>query len=272
MPEDWAATLQGWVARNGRYRDGDAPSRLDEVMLYQTLVGIWPGTLEEGFEDRVAAWQEKAMHEAKLETSWTSPNGEYEKAAREFLRSVLADAGFLAELTALVERIAAAGALNGIAQVLLKLTVPGVPDIYQGTEFWDFSLVDPDNRRPVDYAARVAALAEAQPPELTADDTGKAKLAVTHRLLTLRAEQPGLFAKGDYTPLELGERWLGFTRRGGTGTLLVVVPTAKLATGDWPSLPAPPGAGEWRCALTDAAWQGVSSLDPAFPFIVATHS
>ena len=113
-------------------------------------------------------------------------------------------------------------------------------------------------------------------PDLTANEPstsgGTAKLAVTHRLLKLRAEHPGVFAKGSYTALELGNRWLGFTRSDGATTLLVVVPTAKLATGDWPSLPAPPAGGAWRCALTDASWQGVSSLDPAFPFIVASHS
>ena len=272
--EGWNTRFEAWRAMNaplrGKPGGEDAPDIIDEWLIYQTLVGTWPITAE-----RMAEYLTKAMREAKRHTFWDNPNQTYETAAQSFARALIEVEGAedfrraLAEAAAGLDHL---GRVAAIAQTILQITLPGTPDIYQGTEFWDFSLVDPDNRRPVDYAARVAALAEAQPPELTADDTGKAKLAVTHRLLTLRAEQPGLFAKGDYTPLELGERWLGFTRRDGTGTLLVVVPTAKLATGDWPSLPAPPGAGEWRCALTDAAWQGVSSLDPAFPFIVATHS
>ena len=272
--EGWITRFEAWRAMNaplrGKPGGEDAPDIIDEWLIYQTLVGTWPITAE-----RMAEYLTKAMREAKRHTFWDNPNQTYETAAQSFARALIEGEGAedfrraLAEAAAGLDHL---GRVAAIAQTILQITLPGTPDIYQGTEFWDFSLVDPDNRRPVDYAARAAALAEAQPPELTADDTGKAKLAVTHRLLTLRAEQPGLFAKGDYTPLELGERWLGFTRRGGTGTLLVVVPTAKLATGDWPSLPAPPGAGEWRCALTDAAWQGVSSLDPAFPFIVATHS
>jgi (1->4)-alpha-D-glucan 1-alpha-D-glucosylmutase len=123
----------------------------------------------------------------------------------------------------------------------------------------------------VDYAARAGALADVGVPDLRAEDAGSAKLAVTHRLLKLRAEMPALFAQGNYSALDLGAEWLGFTRQAGAESLLVVVPRAWRA-GAAPSLPATPAAGAWRDALTDAAWQGVSSLDPAFPFIVATHS
>jgi (1->4)-alpha-D-glucan 1-alpha-D-glucosylmutase len=272
--EGWIARFEAWRTMNsplrGKVGGEDAPDIIDEWLIYQTLVGTWPVTTE-----RMAEYLTKAMREAKRHTFWDNPNEAYETAVQSFARALIEGEEAAEFRRALAETAAGLdhlGRVAAIAQTILQITLPGTPDIYQGTEFWDFSLVDPDNRRPVDYAARAAALAEARAPELSADDLGKAKLAVTHRLLTLRAAQPGLFGKGSYTPLELGERWLGFTRQEGAATALVVVPTAKLATGDWPSLPAPPGAGEWRCALTDASWQGVSSLDPAFPFIVATHS
>jgi (1->4)-alpha-D-glucan 1-alpha-D-glucosylmutase len=272
--EAWVARFEAWHAMNAPLRATIglevAPDIIDEWLIYQTLAGAWPITTE-----RMAEYLTKAMREAKRHTFWDNPNEAYENAVQSFARALIEHddaADFRRGLTDVVAGLDHLGRVEAIAQTILQVSLPGTPDIYQGTEFWDFSLVDPDNRRPVDYAARAAALAETQVPELTADDQGRAKLAVTYRLLKLRAEQTGLFTKGDYTPLDLGDRWLGFTRSDGTDTLLVVVPTAKLATGDWPSLPAPPGGGGWRCALTDVSWQGVSSLDPAFPFIVATHS
>jgi (1->4)-alpha-D-glucan 1-alpha-D-glucosylmutase len=277
--EAWITRFEAWHTMNAPLRAnlGDtggneaAPDIIDEWLIYQTLAGTWPITTE-----RMAEYLTKAMREAKRHTFWDNPNEAYESAVQSFARALIeadGSAAFRRDLAEVVAGLDRLGRVEAIAQTILQITLPGTPDIYQGTEFWDFSLVDPDNRRPVDYAARAAALAEAHAPDLTVDDEGTAKLAVTHRLLTLRAEQRSLFAKGNYTPLELGPRWLGFTRSDGTASLLVVVPTAKLATGDWPSLPAPPGgSGAWRCALTGASWQGVSSLDPAFPFIVATHS
>jgi (1->4)-alpha-D-glucan 1-alpha-D-glucosylmutase len=215
------------------------------------------------------------MREAKRHSLWDNPREEYETGVQAFARALIEDAAaapFRAELAEVVTGLDRLGRVAAIAQTILQITLPGTPDIYQGTEFWDFSLVDPDNRRPVDYAARAAALAEVGVPDLKAEDAGRAKLAVTHRLLKLRAEMPDLFARGDYTALDLGPGWLGFTRRNGAESLLVVVPTAPMA-GDWPSLPAAAvSSGAWRDALTDATWQGRSSLDPAFPFIVATHS
>jgi (1->4)-alpha-D-glucan 1-alpha-D-glucosylmutase len=276
--EAWIARFETWHAMNAPLRAGQgpeaAPDIIDEWLIYQTLAGTWPISTE-----RMAAYLTKAMREAKRRTFWDNPNDSYERGVQGFARALIEDEGsadFRRDLAEVVAGLDHLGQVEAIAQTILQITLPGTPDIYQGTEFWDFSLVDPDNRRPVDYAARAAALAEARVPELTANEpstsAGAAKLAVTHRLLKLRAEQPGVFAKGSYTPLELGNRWLGFTRSDGATTVLVVVPTAKLATGDWPSLPAPPAGGAWRCALTDASWQGVSSLDPAFPFIVASHS
>jgi (1->4)-alpha-D-glucan 1-alpha-D-glucosylmutase len=274
----WIARFEAWHTLNAPLRTSlgatvgaeAAPDIIDEWLIYQTLAGSWPITTE-----RMAEYLTKAMREAKRRTFWDNPNEAYENAVQSFARALIEDDGSADFRRALAEVVAGLdhlGRVEAIAQTILQITLPGTPDIYQGTEFWDFSLVDPDNRRPVDYAARAAALSEDRRPDLTADDKGTAKLAVTRRLLRLRAEQPGLFASGDYVPLELGEHWLGFTRSTEGSRLLVVVPTAKLATGDWPKLPAPPGSGGWRCALTDVSWQGVSSLDPAFPFIVATQS
>ena len=276
--EAWIARFEAWHEMNAPLRaspgaEGSAetaPDAIDEWLIYQTLAGTWPITTE-----RMAEYLTKAMREAKRRTFWDNPNEGYENAVQSFARALIEDegsVGFRRELAEVVAGLDHLGRVEAIAQTILQITLPGAPDVYQGTEFWDFSLVDPDNRRPVDYTARAAALADTHARELATDELGTVKLDVTHRLLTLRAEQAGLFAKGNYTPLELGERWLGFTRSDGVNTLLVVVPVAKLATGDWPSLPAPAGGGEWHCALTGVSWQGVSSLDPAFPFIVATHS
>jgi (1->4)-alpha-D-glucan 1-alpha-D-glucosylmutase len=269
----WIARFEAWHAMNAPLRASlggkPAPDAIDEWLIYQTLAGTWPITTA-----RMSEYLTKAMREAKRHSFWDNPNEAYEAGVQDFARALIEDDGsaaFRAELAAVVEALDRLGKVEAIAQTILQITLPGTPDIYQGTEFWDFSLVDPDNRRPVDYAVRAAALAAGGVPNLKADDAGSAKLAVTHRLLTLRAEMPALFAQGDYTPLDLGAHWLGFTRRNGAESLLVVVPTAKM-TGDWPSLPAAPSSGAWRDALTDAAWRGASSLDPAFPFIVATHS
>ncbi|WP_439851056.1 malto-oligosyltrehalose synthase [Pseudomonas syringae] len=185
----------------------------DELMLYQALLGSWPLNLDgeeahETYAERMVQWQEKALREAKLQSSWSAPNQPYETACREFLQRLLLAPEALAlrqSLSATANRIATAGALNSLAQTLLRLTVPGVPDLYQGTEFWDFSLVDPDNRRPVDYAARQKSLAE----ETSVDDLlsrwqdGRIKQALIAKVLNLRATHPELFSEGEYIPLEI---------------------------------------------------------------------
>ena len=179
--DEWASLLPNWIAqcRPLRRQSGDAllPHRGDIAMLLQTIVGAWPLDLDmsdqEGrrsFAERLARWQEKALREAKLATDWRVPNEEYESAARDLTMALVADNAvpdLLNDIAAFANRISAAGAVNGLAQTLLKLTVPGVPDFYQGTEFWDFSLVDPDNRRPVDFASRVATLDDSPLQALT---------------------------------------------------------------------------------------------------------
>lgn len=234
-----------------------APSPGDELMLYQTLLASWPLALEtddeegrQAYLERLLRWQEKAVREAKLSSSWSAPNAPYEEASRHFLRQLLeAPAG-----TELRERIAVAarslaptGALNGLAQCLLKLTAPGVPDLYQGCEFWDFSLVDPDNRQPVDFDARQAALAQAAGlSELLARwPDGHVKQQLIARVLALRARLPELFHAGDYQPLSLvgthADRALAFARRHGQDWLVVVVPrlAADLLNGQ--TIPLVPG-------------------------------
>jgi (1->4)-alpha-D-glucan 1-alpha-D-glucosylmutase len=215
MAPHWADTVGQWRARNATLRvmvdDAPAPSPADEYMLYQTLVGAWPPGLApddarglDAFLERVAQWQRKALREAKRRSRWSRPNEPYEDACERFLAALLAPGNdFASALHAFVQRIAAAGAANGLLQATLRLTTPGVPDIYQGTEYWDFSLVDPDNRRPVDFGARRASLAAGASWDAVLRDwrRGPLKQRVLHELLQLRARQPALFARGAYHPL-----------------------------------------------------------------------
>ncbi len=222
IPDEWEAALTRWTRLNAplkRDLNGPAPDGCDEIMLYESLVGAWPLGLSaddrEGvaaLEERLAAWQEKALREAKRHTGWAAPNADYEAACRDFLHQVMDPdrvSRVLHDIVAFVERIAPAGAVNSLSQTLLRLTAPGVPDLYQGTEYWDFSLVDPDNRRPVDFAAREASLeALSDPAALIAHwQDGRIKQAVIARSLRLRQETSGLFTAGSYTPIKVeGER------------------------------------------------------------------
>jgi len=283
LPGDWAEAVRRWRETNGPLRrdldPGTAPSAGDEYMLYQMLVGAWPLDLAAddragltAFAERLAGWQTKALREAKLETGWTDQNDAYEQGCRDFLEGCLdptRSAAFLQDLKALVDRVAAAGAVNGLTQTLLKLTVPGVPDTYQGCEFWDFSLVDPDNRRPVDFEARIAALADGgSPAELLAGwRDGRVKQALIARGLDLRRRHPDLFGHGRYTPVQvagpMADHLLGFRRSLRRATVLVVVPRlvarwcedlplpADLWHGTSLALPGGRGEGTWRCLLSD---------------------
>ena len=216
LPAEWDAALQRWTRLNAplkRDLDGPAPDAADELMLYQTLVAAWPLDLAAAdpaglaaYEARVAAWQEKALREAKRHTGWAAPDADSEAACRAFLAGTLDPARpVAAELAAFAGRIAPHGAINSLTQALLRLTSPGVPDLYQGAEFWDFSLVDPDNRRPVDFAARQAALQAGESPAALLERwrDGRVKQAIIARGLAFRARAPGLFTVGAYTPLRL---------------------------------------------------------------------
>jgi (1->4)-alpha-D-glucan 1-alpha-D-glucosylmutase len=190
--------------------DAGAIDPADLYMLFQTLFGAWPEDLGAddadglaAFAERVSGWQEKALREAKLRSSWEAPDEEYERRCQALVRDLLDPHGsseFLSSLANFVERTGAAARANMLAQVALRYTVPGVPDLYQGTELPDFSLVDPDNRRPVDYARRQRFVEDG-------GASGAAKLQLIHHLLELRRSDPVLFEKGGYEPVQVeGER------------------------------------------------------------------
>lgn len=229
IPKLWRAAINRWARLNRRHHrevDGlPAPSRNDEYLLYQTLVGTWPlEPLEEPsrreFTERIQGYMQKATREAKQRTSWISPNPEYDAAMWAFVGAILDDRPknrFLADFRAFHQRILNWGLYSALSQTLLKLTSPGVPDIYQGQELWDFSLVDPDNRRPVDFARRREMLAQLQSDLSGGDDARLAltrhlahhpadprlKLLVTWQTLRFRREQADLFRLGSYVPLEV---------------------------------------------------------------------
>jgi len=221
MPAEWQQAVRGWMEMNASWRSevaeegtgtlSAAPQPADELMLYEMLVGAWPigfdpqdGDGVKEFAERIDRWQIKALREAKQVSGWVLPNEEYEAACRRFLFGVL-DSGpenrFLPQLITTVEKLQRAGVVNSLTQIVLRMTAPGMPDLYQGTDFWDFSLVDPDNRRPVDYAARTAALAAVDAPEAMDWRSGRLKQRLIHRTLHLRARDPELFLRGDYRPL-----------------------------------------------------------------------
>ncbi|MBP5955049.1 malto-oligosyltrehalose synthase [Pseudomonas anatoliensis] len=237
----YAEQIELWRALARPVRSDDQmPSTGDELILYQALLGSWPLDLHDGdqagfadYAKRIWQWQQKALREAKLQSSWSAPNEAYENAAQSFTEKLLTgEEGELlrAALHKTVNSIAAAGALNGLAQTLLRMTVPGVPDLYQGNEFWDFSLVDPDNRRPVDYAAREQAL-DAQLPagELLHDwRDGRIKQALIAQVLNLRVEHAELFRRGSYQALEVlgsqAHNVLAFARENEGQRAIVIVP------------------------------------------------
>jgi len=234
VAEEWGEAVRYWTELNaplvvsGRQR---VPSRAHEYMLYQAMLGAWEGTPTEDFVARIKAYALKAAREGKLETSWANPNESYERGLDEFVARVLepGNAAFVEAFDAFARRLALLGALNGLSQLVLKLTMPGMPDIYQGTESWDLSLVDPDNRRLVDFEARREALAaiSREPLALPADwRDGTVKLALTRRLLQLRAAAATLFSDGGYEPLGLSGRHAGhavaFARHLGGEAIIVV--------------------------------------------------
>jgi (1->4)-alpha-D-glucan 1-alpha-D-glucosylmutase len=237
IPEEWEQAVTRWMRLNAIIRREDGPSAADEIMLYQMLVAAWPLGLsiddEEGvhsFRVRVSVWLEKSMREAKLQSEWAAPNEAYEAACQEFLIGVLdASRPLRGEIAAFAGRLGASGALNGLAQNLLRCAAPGVPDMYQGTDLWDQSLVDPDNRRPVDFDLRIAMLnANREPADLLSEwQSGAVKQAVIAKSLALRQQHPELFAKGSYQKLEAdgpaSQHILAFSRRYEGRTIVAAV-------------------------------------------------
>jgi len=291
IPHEWVAAWRRWSILNTPHRrvlPGDdaaanwAPGAAAEAMLYQTLIGCWPPMLsvddEAGIRhlaERVAQWQQKALREAKLRTDWLAPDNAYENACRDFLFDILAPHrrdGFLSALSAFVARLARPGAINSLQQTLLRLTSPGVPDLYQGTELWDFSLVDPDNRRPVDYALRRACLLDdalnVPPADLLSQwRDGRIKLAMIRRTLVLRQHASTLFRRGAYLPLPVegahADSAIAFARHHDNAWVVVIA--TRLATallGDHDDLPrVEPARWEDTSVIVPDALEGRTLLD-----------
>lgn len=249
LPGDWAELSRRWATLNRfarrRHLGRRAPARKDEYLIYQTLLGAWPNQEEalDGFAERIAEYLTKALREAKQRTSWARPDEGYEAACIGFARRLLQrdrPNPFLDSFLPFQRRIAALGALGSLVQTALKLTIPGLPDLYRGAELWDLTLVDPDNRRPVDFARHAAlleevrALGERPAPErqgalaglLAGWPDGRIKLYLIWRLLALRRERPALLAAGDYQPLAATgprvDQVIAFARRQGEARLVVV--------------------------------------------------
>ncbi|MBV9579681.1 MAG: malto-oligosyltrehalose synthase, partial [Chloroflexi bacterium] len=266
LPREWRAALTRWTRLNGRKKPTIqgrvAPDRNEEYLLYQTLLGAWPTGatgVDEEFVRRIGEFMLKALKEAKVHTSWITPNTEYEEAVLHFTRTILdarESGAFLDDLAQLQKRVAWFGTFNSLSQTVLKLGSPGVADVYQGNELWDFSLVDPDNRRPVDFSARRKLLGSMlaacdrdrlalvrEVLEHTAD--GRIKLYISQRLLCLRRERPGLFVGGSYTPLRGNPHVAAFARAAEGQTLVIAAPV-QIATLLRGNLAPPIGADVWR--------------------------
>ncbi|MEW6584596.1 MAG: malto-oligosyltrehalose synthase [Nitrospirota bacterium] len=273
IPDEWRKCLSLWSKLNRKKKpviDGrEVPDRNEEYLLYQTLVGVWPleridDTGYTAFRQRIKDYMLKAVREAKINSSWINPDALYEDGLMHFVETVLTDEPgneFLKDLKRLHLKIAQYGMFTSLSQVLLKITSPGVPDFYQGTELWDFSLVDPDNRRPVDYGVRTEALKEIKRLEneigplrlcrelLNHRENGRIKLYLTYRALNHRRSMRDLFEKGEYLPLDViegrEEHVCAFARRGGNAVGITVVP--RFLTGLLSGREAfPLGRGVWQ--------------------------
>ncbi len=298
IPEEWREAVHRWATTNRptkRIVDGDpVPDANDEYLLYQTLVGTIPGRFESesallDYRDRIQRYMEKATREAKLHTSWINPNEEYDAALRGFIADILdsssgRSATFLADLESFTGGMARYGMTNSLAQIILKIAAPGVPDIYQGQEVWDFSLVDPDNRRTVDFQNRREMLAgllgeitERGPrvvaPSLAESWTdGRIKMYATHLALALRRRQPELLRDGDYIPLAVegsaASHLFAFARTLAERSIVVAIPRLQ-KTLDRDAAAAGAADSPWRNTRillppesADRAWQNVFTGEP----------
>jgi (1->4)-alpha-D-glucan 1-alpha-D-glucosylmutase len=271
FPDEWSREVSKWMRTNRSHRaivDGDpVPERTDEYRFYQALAGVWPlgpdspGAKAAALAERLTEYMIKSVREAKRRTSWVTVNQPYEQAIARFVARVLAGPGaarFVPAFAAFHTRIAAVGIVNSLAQVALKIGSPGVPDFYQGTDLWDFSLVDPDNRRPVDFALRARYLDDVDRalqrglggldlPAWTVD--GRLKLLVTAAGLRLRRRHPDLFLRGEYVPLTVESAVRGdcvaFARTLDGAAAIVAAPRLCAAMYS-PDQPMPLGGGAWK--------------------------
>jgi (1->4)-alpha-D-glucan 1-alpha-D-glucosylmutase len=270
IPDHWCKAVRQWAALAEPYRRNGLPDRNTEYLLYQTLVGAWPIEAE-----RVIAYMEKASREAKTHTSWTKPNQAYESALRAFVEGILYNRDFMAELESFTKPLVEPGRINSLAQTLLKLTAPGIPDFYQGSELWNLSLVDPDNRRPVDYALRRRLLAELEgmtPEEIWRRiDDGLPKLWVIRQTLKLRRERRLFAPEDDYRPLDCRgtkSRHVVAFARGDRAVTVVPRLVLKLG-GSWGDSTVELPPGRWHHTFTDEIFNGgelrVANLLKRFP-------
>ncbi|MGO4386981.1 malto-oligosyltrehalose synthase [Microvirga sp. 2YAF29] len=306
IPDEWETALEQWrklISPHLSEIDGlPSPDANDQVILLQALLGAWPLDLLEkddakqlaSFKERMEGYVIKALREAKRHTSWVDPREEYEYATLAMLRAVLEPkSGILDRLRPLAQRLSVLGMLNGLSRTVLKMTLPGVPDIYQGTEFWDFSLVDPDNRRPVDYGARAHAITTSGSHDqlLAHWQDGRIKQYMLAKLLQDREQAPKLYSDGNYRPLEvqgsLSDHLLAYVRHEGHERIAVIVPRlwASLVAGTsmdvdskvWSGTSIVLPHGRWMNVITGSAVNITSEAQVAdilagFPFAVLRSS
>jgi len=259
IPDGWKATVNRWAESNARFRVANYPDRNTEYFLYQTIVGAWPIA-----GDRLTAYMEKAAREAKQLTSWTQQNKEFEDALKGFIEAILGSEEFVADVDRFVAQVKAPGRINSLAQTLLKLTAPGVPDTYQGGELWDLRLVDPDNRAPVDYSARREKLAwlktgRSAEEIMSRMDCGLPKMWVTHRVLELRQSRPEWFGESAaYGPVSASgvkaEQVIAYLR--GENVLTCVPRWNALRAGEWVGTSIEVPGGRWKNELTGDVFEG----------------
>ena len=259
VPAQWRAFLRKWSGANAAFKCSGKPDRNTEYLLYQTIIGAWPIAF-----DRLAAYMEKAVREAKEQTSWTQRNREFEDALKSFIDSLCKSTAFIKAVGNFVDRTVRAGRLNSLSQTLLKCTAPGIPDTYQGSELWDLHLVDPDNRGAVDYDTRISLLAELE-AEIAAEnilqrmDTGLPKLWVLFCALNLRKRNPQWFgSRANYTPLVIEGRkadyCIGYLR---ADAVAAIAPRWSLKLGEsWSGTTVELPAVRWKNLLTGDVLSG----------------
>jgi (1->4)-alpha-D-glucan 1-alpha-D-glucosylmutase len=274
-PTAWAEAVNRWAIANARYRSGDLPDRKIEYFLYQTLVGAWPISRE-----RLIEYMRKVVREAKENTSWISPNAAYETALEQFCGSLLGDSEFQADLEQVISQMIQTARATSLSLILLKLTAPGIPDIYQGTEIWDLSLVDPDNRRPVDFDSRKRLLADLEhltPEELLQrSGDGLPKLWIIRQTLRARCSYARDFgAQGNYTPLwasgAKATHLVAFQRG---ESVITIAPRLLSTRGDWDGTLLEIPEGLWKNQFTGDRVRGgkveVASIVNRFPVALLT--
>jgi (1->4)-alpha-D-glucan 1-alpha-D-glucosylmutase len=272
IPDLWKSAVSSWRALNRRFKKDvagrGAPDPNEEYLLYQTLVGAWPfdAAEEDAFLARVKSYLTKALREAKVHTSWLSPNEEYEGAVDRFVDTILdRRRPFLAAFRPFQARVAELGIYNSLAQLVIKIAAPGVPDFYQGSELWNLSLVDPDNRSPVDYDLRRRLIGNLPDRDATPDQIhellthradGRIKLFVTRRSLRVRAAYQAVFKDGSYIPLgvdgECRDSIFAFARRHERDVVIACVP--RMVTQVTGGVPRPP--------IGDDSWKNTTILLP----------